>query len=842
MVMRSTKRPIYPGLPGLPAPTWITNWRISVVVPVARTNLISNPSFESATTGWAATGAGSIARVTTQSYHGAYGLEVTPDSGASGHGVFFSTFASTANTTYGVSIKFKGTAGLRYRFEVQSTAAVVLRSQLFTATGSWQWLTMLYTDASTASRRIYVVTNAPSAALFYIDGAQVEALAAGAYACSTYIDGDQSGFLGARELPPYTWNGAPQASTSNRSGQTRSGGMVIPLTKFGLLLTAIVGLGMAPVDLRQQPFDILDGANWQDERKDEKTLALTMRWGAITPERREQNYADLSALLDRDYIAARQPLMLTAEPLDESGKPIQAPMYIPYVTYTGGLEGLLDNLPVGETTITFTQNLPLITTRQAGAALDVQDTATAGYIMYRDASGQWSVPDTGVTTGSLQDQGVHDIAIDGNNNVYIAGEFTDAGSSGADNGAVLSNLTRTWGVLASATALNAVAWKVRIDAQNRAHYVGGFTNAGGVAAADTYAYYSSGAWATFGTPATTTRRALALDPNTGYPIMDNNSAVALLQWWDGAAYQTSAGSTGAGVRDILFLPGGLSMVIVGPFTDAGAIAAADRVASFDYTTFAALGGAANLTISAVTRAPNGLVYVSGAQTTINGISTGTVAVWNGVQWAAVGTVTGNVREITASPRNEIWIGGSSALVVNGRSPLYLARWNGSTFVPVGLIISNGAIEAITFDALGGVYVGWVSASNGAATSVTYPGRVTVTNEGTDYAYPTITITGPSSGTSRIWQIENQTTQKGLYFDLTMQVGEIVTITTDPVFGLSAYSNVQGNISGKILPGSNSADFLLQTGANVIAMLADSATVTATMTWWNRYNTLPGAIQ
>jgi hypothetical protein len=41
----------------------------SVLVPVARTNLITNPSFETGTTAWTAIG-GSIARATTYQYHG----------------------------------------------------------------------------------------------------------------------------------------------------------------------------------------------------------------------------------------------------------------------------------------------------------------------------------------------------------------------------------------------------------------------------------------------------------------------------------------------------------------------------------------------------------------------------------------------------------------------------------------------------------------------------------------------------------------------------------------------------------------------------------------------------
>ncbi len=48
-----------------------------VVVPVARTNEITNPSLETATTGYTA-GAGSLARSTAQQYYGVYSAAYTP--------------------------------------------------------------------------------------------------------------------------------------------------------------------------------------------------------------------------------------------------------------------------------------------------------------------------------------------------------------------------------------------------------------------------------------------------------------------------------------------------------------------------------------------------------------------------------------------------------------------------------------------------------------------------------------------------------------------------------------------------------------------------------------------
>ena len=45
----------------------LDEWQFAVIIPCARTNLITNPSFELGTTGWAALGGAAISRVTTWS-------------------------------------------------------------------------------------------------------------------------------------------------------------------------------------------------------------------------------------------------------------------------------------------------------------------------------------------------------------------------------------------------------------------------------------------------------------------------------------------------------------------------------------------------------------------------------------------------------------------------------------------------------------------------------------------------------------------------------------------------------------------------------------------------------
>lgn len=71
----------------------------------ALTNLITNPSFETNTTGWVLRGTGSLTRVTTTSFDRSYSLLYTYTSGTTGF--YFENFTFSPSTTYTFSIRLK---------------------------------------------------------------------------------------------------------------------------------------------------------------------------------------------------------------------------------------------------------------------------------------------------------------------------------------------------------------------------------------------------------------------------------------------------------------------------------------------------------------------------------------------------------------------------------------------------------------------------------------------------------------------------------------------------------------------------------------------------------------
>ena len=107
----------------------------SVLVPIARTNEITNPSFETGTTGWAAVGGTLLRLFAGAPVGGAYALVLM--SGAN-DGVRYSSLPMTAGELRACSCQFRGTAGRRYKFQIEDGVGGTNAKTIITATGGWQ--------------------------------------------------------------------------------------------------------------------------------------------------------------------------------------------------------------------------------------------------------------------------------------------------------------------------------------------------------------------------------------------------------------------------------------------------------------------------------------------------------------------------------------------------------------------------------------------------------------------------------------------------------------------------------------------------------------------------------
>jgi hypothetical protein len=827
---------------GYPLDTYEHGW-FGVIVPYTRTNLVPNPSVELAVTGYAAI-SGSIARTTAQQCRGAYSLEVTPTA-TSGTGASYgagNVLSLTSGVTYAISVDLRGRAGVTYSLSIRTTGGVLLAETQVVATGRWQRPVLFYTETSSASRLVYMTKVGTDTGVFYIDGLQVEACGAEGVFATTYIDGDQVGLVPNQFPPPYLWNGTPHSSTSTRSAQTRAGGRVMKFSDFGFLLTAIIGLGLAPPQHAAIEYSYLDGAQYQRTRLPPRQFVLTGRFSGRTPRELMAQRSALARLLSRNHVGTDQPLVLTYHAFDGDGPELSEAGQIVAI-YQDGLSGNTDNLLAETTPITFTQYLPIITTHSAGGALNTQDSiSNANAIVQRTNGGQWAAVGTGVSGGNT---GVYALLRAPNGLIYVGGDFTDGGGSGADYLATYNPTTGAWAAVSSDTAFNAEVFGLALTANGDIIVVGNFTNAGGIANADSIVRWDGTNLSAIGTGANSFISAVAIHPVTGDIYVGGaftdigGSGADHIAVWDGASWSDLGGDTAlnADVLALAFDPSGRYLYVGGEFTGAGGVANTNRIAVWDTatSTWGALGtgiGVGGVNVRTFAVSPSGTLYAGGAFSVVGGVSASNIAAWNGVQWQPLGTgVNDAVERMAFDEQGNLHVGGIFTTAGGITMPDSYAIWNGATWITPGITLPGTASVYAVLPTGDTLYLGFNTTGTAVASGVT-----TITNPGTARVYPTVVFRAQNNASGRIYRIANLTTGRAIYFDYSIQDGEILTLTLTPD-ALSFISSYRGNITSAILPGSNESDFFLQPGENTIVAFLENANAEATIQFAIPYESL-----
>lgn len=238
-----------------------------IIVPEATTNLCTNPSLETNTTGWAAM-AGAIAQDTSDPPFGTLDLKCTPAVGVD-DGCYFGTVTLTSGTSYTFSFYFKGVDTITYQAYFATTVPATKGTPVtFTGDGEWHQYTGTWACDGTASHRVYITkNNNASVGAYHIDGLQVEAKA---YA-TTYCDGT----LNVPPMTDYAWTGIAHASTSTRSVTVRTGGRVKNLTDdYYFIVLNDTGTGLPPMTNYRTRYALLPGALHEHTKIHERTFVL----------------------------------------------------------------------------------------------------------------------------------------------------------------------------------------------------------------------------------------------------------------------------------------------------------------------------------------------------------------------------------------------------------------------------------------------------------------------------------------------------------------------------------------------------------------------------------------
>jgi hypothetical protein len=671
------------------------------------------------------------------------------------------------------------------------------------------------------------IESVDNVATFYIDAAQFESIPSGQIALpTTYIDGDQTSLTTDNSEVVYYWNGTPHASTSVRLSGDRSGGRELPLSEMGVVVNAISGLGLSTPNNISLPFSQLDGEQYQRTQKEPRVFSLGGRITGSSQAQLDRLFGSLTRVVDTDVAPFRQPLVLRYVPVDEDENQIGSEVSIPCI-YQGGMEGQRNNHNTEQFVASFSQLYPVLLGHEEGETLNVYDEiAATNFLIKRSPGGLWSALSTGISGGTTT---INAIAEHPNGTIYIGGNFTDAGGSGADYAAIYNPITDTFSVVKAATAFNAEVFAIVIDqASGHVYFGGAFTNVDGIAAADGIVDYDviNNTFAALGSgvSAGTSVLSLALDgagflfAGGTFLLMNGVANTVRFARWNinTGVWQAFGTGVNGDVNTILALASGI-VYIGGDFLLAGGVASTIRIAKWNGAAWTAMGTGANARVRDLLIAPSGILFIAGSFTTINGLSIQYLAKWNGTGFSALdsGTsVTNAVYSLSMDPTGMLYLVGAFLNINGVVYDVSAAKFDNGAFTPLDMYTFSAATK-ILVSRNGSIYIG-LTLGSGAA----IPGSTVVTNHGSAYAYPIMTITC-ASPSQDIQQLINVTTKKAIYLDYTMQIGEIAVFNFNPQKG-SFTSNLQGNLASKVLPGSNEGSFYLVPGDNTIRILATNA--------------------
>lgn len=803
--------------------------RLSIIVPEATVNLIPNPSLELATTGWTGTNV-TIARSLARQYRGAYSLSCTRTAGADAF-VSSATIAVTAGQPYTLSMYVyisqmrQQSAVLRLAWFSAGPTLISEASSVveFQEAGAWRRIVVsgyAPTGATLAAARIGMA-GAETGAVMFVDAIQLE----NKIYPTTYVDGDEQPLLVAQFPAPFGWNGARHNSSSYRLATTRAGGRVFNLSDLGLVIVAIIGLGMPPVQAISDPLGLSDGSNYQRSIRSERPFTIAGRLSGATDSALQGKRAVLRGYLAHDRTGIDQPLVLRYERLGQgaAGEIV--------ASYTGGLEETADNRYAEDVSISFTQWLPLIrhegdtaTSLEPSEALDVNYLARR--LSATDTNIVWDTFDTGANGA------VNAIKQGPDGRIYIGGNFTTIKGAAAQRFAVYDDVANTFAPLFAGTT-NGEITDFTWGPDGRLYLVGAFTTIGG-SAINTVAVWNGSTLAAVGIGSIDGITQTVAVASSGIVYIGgrfstiNGNTRELAAQWNGATWGLiGTGFNFTAANEII------NQIIIGPdglVYFGGKFAVLDgnpgnNVVAWNGTAYNTLaGGIGDLLdiIYALSFDANGLLYAGGDFTLSSGVNLG---IWNGAAWNATPPLTGGiVTALTLGGDDFIYAAGTFTAADGNTLPGGLARYTGSAWLPLDIEAAALAPSTLLITDARSV---WVGSTNTAAALISKPSDVIYPNNA--LAYPTFIVNGPGTGAEPLYSLANQTTGATIYFNASVNAGEIFTLTLEPG-NTSLISSTRGDLTPLILPGSSIGSWALVPGANQIVLFAGDTMGASLLQW------------
>ena len=190
-------------------------------------------------------------------------------------------------------------------------------------------------------------------------------------------------------------------------------------------------------------------------------------------------------------------------------------------------------------------------------------------------------------------------------------------------------------------------------------------------------------WVAIATPATNNSiTALAWDGTNLYAGGLFTSIAGVLAnrvaKWDGSTWASLGGGMDNNVNALTW--DGTSLYAGGAFTTAGGVAV-NRIAKWDGSTWSALGSGVNNYVYALVSDGTNL-YAGGSFTTAGGSTANRIAAWNGSAWSALGSGMDSTVYSLVRAGSSLYAGGLFT-TAGGNAANYIAKWDGSAWSALG---------------------------------------------------------------------------------------------------------------------------------------------------------------
>lgn len=788
-----------------------------IIIPKSDIQWAVNPSAEYDLNGYTAVG-GVLTRVTTQQKRGVYSIQTTMTSTLLG-GLHYLVTLPIART-YIFSVDILGVAGLGYRiytYDVLNT--VILATYSFTATGLWDRPSLVFVTGAATSIRLYVTKdNHASTATIYVDGFMVTE----GNQFVTYFDGDTSGCV---------WEAFAHQSKSTRLETSTEGGLVYNFDDMDITKVAVeaqVGTGIGPVNNVFTASNIGKGNKLQRSIPQPRTFNLNLwvegeTWQDFLSTRR--SFVDLfypGRAFQLRYRGGTVPVVINA-------------------VYDAGFE-LGNTLGyIEKATIRFTASDPFWYEQSDQGAVLAHNVSLAAYFYRRSPDGTW------IQAGGTLNGIVKAIAMAPNGDIYVGGEFSLAAGVSVNYMAKYVYALNTFQTVGGGTpgvaggTLKVTSIAFRPD--GKAYVAGGFTSAGGVANTPRLCLFD---------PATNTFSSIAAS-NTRYDVdiytilYDTTYKRLYIGGNDGGIYgplamYTEATTTFATIQSAPDAPvytlalnnnylyfGGEFNDVGGP--DAHGVARWPLAGGSFELLKTGLGNIAPFAlVNKIVFDRSGLMYAVGQYGDASGDDTIQGAgIWNGNNWYPMGDMgILSIGDVVLDHNNRPVIAATSLNIDGFSYGSNIHRFTGSHWI--GTDTAASAIEMM-FTPDGTWYIG-----TNVATSTKCGAITQVTNSGTADASVVLVVRGPGS---LYWISNNKLGVTVQFTDLSIADGEYVYVYLGNVNNREnrIFSSNRGDLTGKLVPGSQASQFVLSPGIQPIELFMGGSTydvskVTAVI-WWRR---------